>query len=257
MDNITIIETNAASITNYGMCGYKNLKNEGYLRKIEWIKRHFNKGLRYKILHSAKDGAVGGIEYIPGEYNWRAISAKGYIVIHCIYIMSRAYKGKGYGVRMLHECISDAKKENMHGVAVVTRKGTFMVGRELFIKEGFILVDTAPPDFELLVYKHTTQAPDPHFTDDSEKEIKKYSQGLVLVTSDQCPYAIKAVNEISETALNTYHSQAEIIILENACDAQKAPCAFGSFCILYDGNIIADHPISSTRFHNIMQKLLS
>jgi hypothetical protein len=41
----------------------------------------------------------------------------------------------------------------MCGVAVVTRKGPFMAGKELFVKNGVVAVDTALPDFELLVKK--------------------------------------------------------------------------------------------------------
>jgi hypothetical protein len=44
--------------------------------------------------------------------------------------------------------------------------------------------------------------------------------------------------------------------LKDAESAQKAPCAFGTFCILYNGAIISHHPISNTRFENIMAKAL-
>ncbi|NOR47352.1 MAG: GNAT family N-acetyltransferase, partial [Methanosarcinaceae archaeon] len=35
---------------------------------------------------------------------------------------------------------------------------------------------------------------------------------------------------------------------------QHSPCAFGIFCIIYNGEIISHHPISNTRFENIMKK---
>ncbi len=40
-----------------------------------------------------------------------------------------------------------------YGVAVVTRKGSFMVDSRIFLKHGFEVVDTASPDFVLLVKK--------------------------------------------------------------------------------------------------------
>jgi|GEM_PF-5231969 len=40
----------------------------------------------------------------------------------------------------------------MAGVVVVTWKGSFMAKRDIFLKIGFIVVDSAPPDFKLLVY---------------------------------------------------------------------------------------------------------
>jgi hypothetical protein len=68
------------------------------------------------------------IEYIPGEYCWRPVETSGYIFIHYIFVgFKRAYKGKGYGLLLLDECLKDAKVGNTHGVAVVTRKGAFIV----------------------------------------------------------------------------------------------------------------------------------
>ena len=43
MSKAKIIDTNETNIQNYGMCGYKSLKNEGYKRKADWIKKHLKK----------------------------------------------------------------------------------------------------------------------------------------------------------------------------------------------------------------------
>ena len=256
MNEIKIINTNSDNADNFAMCGYKNEKQGGYRRKIEWNKKRFAEGMRYKVLHSEGHGAVGGIEYIPGEFTWRAVEASGYMMIHCIYIMKKPYKGKGYGNLLLAECLKDAKKEKMNGVAVIARKGTWMAGKELYIKNGFEVVDTAPPDFELLVNRFNKKAPLPKFTGDWDKREKKYSKGLTLITSDQCPYTTKAINEISETAKSEYGFTPKIVELKSAKEAQQSPCAFGCFCILFDGKVVADHPISNTRFKNIMNKLV-
>jgi hypothetical protein len=45
---------------------------------------------------------------------------------------------------------------------------------------------------------------------------------------------------------------AIIIDLKDSESAQKSPCPFGTFCIIYEGEIISHHPISNTRFENIM-----
>jgi len=117
MNEIKIITTSPDDIGTFAMCGYKNNKQEGYRRKVEWNKKRYAEGMRYKILHSEDQGAVGGIEYIPGEFTWRAVEAAGYMMIHCVYIMKKPYKGKGYGDLLLAECLKDAKKEKMFGVA--------------------------------------------------------------------------------------------------------------------------------------------
>ncbi len=257
MENVRIIDANASNIHEYAMCGYKNIKHEGYKRKIEWLKQRFLEGMKHKVLFSQKDGAVGAIEYVPGEYTWRTVEANGYMVIHCIYIMSRKYKGKGCGELMLEECLKDAKEENMQGVAVVTRKGTWMAGKELFVKNGFDVTDKAPPDFELLAKKINKNASSPKFKGDWEKRVAKYNKGLIIFSSDQCPYTAKAVKEISETAEENYGIKPNIIELKESRDARdKSPCAFGTFCMVHNGKLIAEHPISKTRLKNIMNKLL-
>ena len=144
---IEIIDTNLGNICDYGFCGYKSIKQEGYKRKIDWLKKRFSEGMKFKVLHSVKDGDVGFIEYAPGKYTWRPVEASGYLVIDCIAIMSRKYKEKGYGSLLVEECLKDAKKDKMQGVAVVTRRGTWMAGNDLFLKNGFEVVDKAPPDF--------------------------------------------------------------------------------------------------------------
>jgi GNAT superfamily N-acetyltransferase len=256
MGKIEIADTNADNICEYGFCGYRNIKQEGYKRKIDWLKQRFSEGLKFKVLDSAKEGAVGFIEYIPGKYTWRAVEASGYMVIHCMMIISKKYRGKGYGALLLEESLKDAKKKNMHGVAVVTRKGTWMAGKGLFLKNAFEVVDQAPPDFELLVKKFKKNTPLPKFKGDWEKRLSKYGSGLTIIRSDQCPYVAKSVKEINETAQKKYGIKAKMIELKNCRQAQNAPSAFAVFGIIYNGKLFADHPISKTRFLNIMNKEL-
>jgi len=256
MERIEIIDTNEDNISNYGFCGYKDIKQEGYRRKINWLKKRFSEGMKFKVLHSTERGAVGAIEYIPGEYAWRAVDAEGYMVIHCLFIMLKKYKQKGYGSLLVEESLKDAKKKKMQGAAVVTRKGTWMAGKELFLKNGFEVVDKAPPDFELLVRRFKKIAPTPKFKKDWEKRVSKFKKGLTIIHSDQCPYCAKSVKEITETAQNKYGVKPKVIELKNARQAQNAPSPFAIFTIIYNGKLVADHPISNTRFINIMNKEL-
>ena len=256
MEGIEIIDTNSDNILEYGVCGYKNIKRAGYPEKIEWLKDRFKEGMKIKTLYSDSDGTQGMIEYIPGEYCWRPVEASGYMFIHCIFVgFKRAYKGKGYASLLLDECLKDAEKENMYGVAVVARKGSFMAGKELFVKNGFKVVDIAPPDFELLVKKFDNNAPTPKFKGDWEERQSQYDKGITIIRADQCPYTVKNVKEISETAEKTFGIKPNVVNLRNYKEAQNNPCPFGTFCILYDGKVIAHHPISKARFTNIMNKI--
>jgi hypothetical protein len=131
-----------------------------------------------------------------------------------------------------------------------------MAGKDLFVKNGFEVVDTAPPDFELLVKKFDKNAPTPKFKGAWDEKLSRYGKGLTIIRADQCPYSVKNVREISETAEKTYGIKPDIIDLKNCKEAQNSPCAFGTFCIIYEGKAIAHHPISKTRFTNIMNKIL-
>jgi N-acetylglutamate synthase-like GNAT family acetyltransferase len=256
MSEVKIIDINLNNVTGFGLCGYKNIKQEGYKRKTDWLKKRFKEGMRVKILDSQQDGSVGMIEYVPGEYAWRPVQAKGYMFIHCLFVVFKKYKAKGYGSLLVKECLKDAKSQKKHGAAVVTRKGTWMAGNELFVKLGFEVVDTAPPDFELLVKKCKKSSPSPRFKGDWDKRVHKYGKGLTIIRSDQCPYVAKSTSEILETAQHTYSIKPKVVDLENSKQAQNAPSPFGIFNIVLNGKLVADHPISNTRFVNIMKEEL-
>jgi GNAT superfamily N-acetyltransferase len=214
-------------------------------------------GLRIKTLYSEAGKTQGMIEYIPGEYCWRPVIAPGYMFIHCIFAgFKKDYKGKGYGTQLLNECIGDARKANMHGVAVVARDGTWMAKKEFFLKNGFTVVDTAPPDFQLLALRFDDSTPAPGFAPDLDEKAADYGDGLTILRSDQCPTLAKSVREISETAEKTYGIRPRIVELNDCKAAQAGPCPFGTFCIIYKGKIVAHAPISNTRFKNIMNKMV-
>ena len=239
MSEVEIIDTNADNICNYGFCAYKNIKQEGYKRKTDWLKQRFPEGMRFKVLHSTTKGDVGIIEYIPGEYTWRAIEASGYMVIHCILNIYHKYRNEGYGSLLLNECFQDAKKQNMLGVAAVTSKGPWMAGKDLFLKNGLEVADEYPPHFELLVKKFKNAA-SPKFKKDYDKKLSQYDQGLTIIHSDQCPYVVKAINEIGET-INEYGISANFIELKDCADAQNTPTPYGIFSIIYNGKLLIDH----------------
>lgn len=46
----------------------------------------------------------------------------------------------------------------------------------------------------------------------------------------------------------------QLLDLDNAVSVQNSPCPFGTFGIIYNGKVISHHPISNTRFENILIK---
>ncbi|MBT3933477.1 MAG: GNAT family N-acetyltransferase [Bacteroidetes bacterium] len=256
MNDVKLIDTNASNAHTFSMCGYKNIKQTGYQKKIEWNIAQFEKGMKYKVLFSEQDGAIGAIEYIPGEFSWRPVNAHGYYFIHCIYIMKKPYKDKSYGVKLLNSCIEDAKAQKKAGVAVLVRKGSWMASKSLFIKMGFKEVEKVEPDFDLLVLTLNDSFPIPSMKDNGFGSSTN-DKGLVIYYTDQCPYIAKSVKEITEVARDLFGISANLILIDSHEKAQRSPCAFGTFCITFSGKVVADHPVSSTRFKNIMNKILN
>jgi hypothetical protein len=249
--DIKIMDFTPENIADYGVCGYKDVEKHLELkRKVDWYKEYYPKGLRIKGLFSKSGGYQGMIEFIPGKYAHRPVNADGYNFIHCIFVgFKNEFKGKGYATQMLLDCIEEAKKQKMNGVAVVTRKGSFMAKREIFIKNGFESVDKADPDFELLVLKFDAKAKNPTFKKVSSRQ---YSDGLTIFRSAQCPYSVKNVDAIIKTA-KKMNLKVKLIEMDTVESVQNAPCAFGTFCIVNEGEVISHHPISNTRFENIIK----
>ena len=255
MADIQIFDLTPENIADYGVCGYKDVKKHLELRrKIDWIKEYHPKGLRIKALLSKKGGYQGMLEYIPGKYAHRPVEAEGYMFIHCIFVgFKKEFKGKGYASSLIDECIKEAKESNMYGVAVVTRKGSFMAQKDIFVKKGFVVVDKAEPDFQLLALKFNHKRRNPRFKD-LKRNLEKYKEGLFILRSVQCPYTEKNVNAILKSARDKFDLKANLIELTDVTAVQNSPCAFGSFCIVHNGEIVTHHPISNTRFENIMKK---
>jgi len=134
MDAMKIIDLTPENIADYGVCGYKDVNKHVELqKKIDWFNTYYKKGLRIKIAISENGSYQGMLEYIPGKYAHRPVEADGYLFIHCIWVgFKKEFKGKGYATALVRACIDEARNETMKGVAVVTRKGSFMAKDDLF-----------------------------------------------------------------------------------------------------------------------------
>ena len=258
MSQVEIIDLTPENISDYGICGYKDVKKHKELRsKIDWFKEYYSKGLTIKALISVDGSYQGMIEYIPGEYAYRPVNAKDFLFIHCVFVgFRKEYKGKGYGALLLDSCIKDAKDKGFSGVAVTTRKGSFMAGDDFFVKNGFEVVDSVKPDFNLLALGFDDSCKTPSFKKDSFKNLEKYKEGLTIIRSVQCPYTEKNVNAIIKTAKDKFGLNCNLMDIESHIIAQETPSPFGSFCMIYNGEVISHHPISNRRFENIMGKKL-
>ena len=166
---VRIVDINEENIDEEELfCKKTKKKFLGYQNKVKWIKERFKEGLKYKLLY-VKEGnnetSRGMIEYIPGEYNWRGIKADGWMVIHCLWVVGK-HKKKGYGSNLINECIKDAKGKL--GVAVVASDDSFLVSKDVFLKNGFKII--AEDGKQQLLVKQLKKGKLPKFKDNKKNE---------------------------------------------------------------------------------------
>jgi L-amino acid N-acyltransferase YncA len=240
-EDVRIVTVDASNVAEEGFFCYKSKpKSEGYRRKMAWLEERFAEGMQIKILYEGKR-SVGFVEYIPGEFAWRAVDAKGYIVVHCLWVVGSGKK-KGYGSRLLEACVREAHERQKHGVAMVTSSGNWLAGSKLLLRNGFESVDQAPPSFELLV-KKLDDAPDPAFPTDWEERLARYGSGLTVLRSDQCPYIDNGVRIVLETA-SELGIPAQVVEVEDCRQAQDlALSPYGLFGVVYEGKLLSYHYI--------------
>jgi hypothetical protein len=254
MPDFSIATVNAENVEQLGFFCVKNKKHPGYVAKSSWLRQRFEEGMRIKLLLTEDGKQAGFLEYIPGEYTWRVVHAPDYLVIHCIWVSSKKFPFRGMASALLGESLKDAESGGKQGVAVVTSDGPWMVSRDVFIKNGFELVDEAQPHYQLLV-RRTGTGPPPVFPRDLTERLST-SKGLRLFYTNQCPYVGKAVAELPAVA-ERHGIRLHLVELKEAAEArERMPSPYGVVSLLYEGRLLADHPISATRFRNILQKEL-
>jgi GNAT superfamily N-acetyltransferase len=250
-----LVDLDPENFATLPCCGMKNPAHEGRRRKNCWVKANFKKGLRAKVLLTPDNRQCGYVEYLPGEYAWRGVDARGYMFIHCVFTFRRQYQHRGVAGMMLEACVEDARKAGMHGVAVIARDQPWLAGPAVFQKNGFEKVDEAPPDYQLFVRRLNPAAANPAFRRGWEEKLKKYNRGLTIIRANQCPHSAKFADDIAEAAEKDYGLTPRVVELRSHREAQNAPTPYAVFAVILNGRLLADHQISRTRFRNIMRKL--
>jgi len=251
-----LVDVDAANLDTLPCCGVKRLDHEGRRQKTCWLKTNFKRGAKAKVLLDANGRQCGYIEYLPGEFAWRGVDAAGYLFIQCVFTYRRQYQHRGLARAMVEACVEEAREAGSNGVAALTREGPWLAGPALFLSCGFESVASAPPDYQLLVRKLRPSAPDPAIKGDWDKKLKPYAKGLTIVRSTQCPHIAKFADEIMEAAEKEYGLTPRVVEIASCRQAQQAPTPYAVFAVIYNGRVLADHPISRTRFRNIMRKIV-
>jgi hypothetical protein len=246
---LNIVEVAADNIADHpqAVC-FINPKHACYHLKVDWLKEQFQNGLVIKLLYiEGEKSLIGFIEYVPGEFCWRAIDARGYMFIHCLWTNGKKYRQQGLAARLIYEAEHDAR--DMNGIAVITSDASFMANRDIFLKNGYSAI--AESGKEQLLAKRFKDGPQPSIND-WKNELKKY-RGLTILYSRQCPWVARFMEDV-KPFLKANSLEPQIIELSTAQQAQQAPSLYGVFNLIYDGKLLADRYISTTRFQNIVRK---
>jgi GNAT superfamily N-acetyltransferase len=230
-------------------CKMSQRSNPGYERKLAWLERRFAEGLFIRLLDLSQGGR-GFIEYLPGEYAWRPVKAAGYMFIHCLWVVGSS-KGKGYASRLLHDCIADAKRRRMKGVAMLARKGNWLLSPGFLLHHGFENAAVADPDFQLMVLQFGKVSL-PSMPSDWEARARRFGAGLTIVRSDQCPYLDDGVNHALKVA-RARGLKTRVVELASAAEVRRrAPSPYGVFSLVLDGRVLSHH----YRLENELRALL-
>jgi len=244
-----IVEVTEENLADHpGAICFINQKNEYYDLKVGWLKDQFKLGMRIKLIYiEGEKSPKGFIEYVPGEFCWRPVKAKGYMFIHCLWTHDKKFRNSGLGKKLIDEAENDAS--GMNGVTVLTSDGSFMVKSKIFLKKGYKLIATSGKD-QLLV-KQFRNAPLPVFNK-TGLDLNNY-KGLTIIYSKQCPWVARFIEEV-KPLLERENLKPDYIEIKTHTDAQNAPSLYGVFNLIYDGKLLADRYISTTRFLNIINK---
>jgi ribosomal protein S18 acetylase RimI-like enzyme len=247
-----LVSVNEHNLSDYpDVICFINPKHRFFPLKLEWLRERFAEGLQIKLLYvKGQKKAAGFIEYVPGDFAWRAVSAKGYMFIHCLYVYPNDNKNLGYGSRLIEECLADAKAQGFAGAAVMVSKGAFMADSGVFLKNGFTSTQTDDAGNTLLV-KQFNDAPMPAFN--KSNGFDEGYRGLYILYSRQCPWVARLIEEINESGI-AEKLNIKIREIKTAAEAQQAPSFCSVFNFMHNGKVLADRYVSLTRFKNILKQ---
>ena len=251
MKSPEILEITEANLDEVGLfCCMSKPESEMYKQKVDWMRARFSEGLRYKII---ANGGRGFIEYIPGEVAWRGIHAPRYMVIHCLWVVGKA-KGHGCGKALLVDCIADAKRAGMLGVAVVTARHQLgLADTRFFLNQGFQVVAQAPPNLDLATLKFKS-GQDPEFLGDWDAKLKALGGELRVVYTSQCPFALGLADGMLKLA-KAEGIPIQTVHLDSTSDVRReAPSAYGTFAVTANGHILSHlyHRMTAARLKTLM-----
>ncbi|MFZ4465193.1 MAG: YoaP domain-containing protein [Bacteroidales bacterium] len=130
--------------------------------------------------------------------------------------------------------------------------GPWMANKSLFEKNNFEIFERLDR-FELMVKSFYKKEAKPSFFDWTKQQ--SHFTGWNLIYSDQCPWHERSITDLQQSAIDN-GIELNVTKLRTAKEAQYAPSGFGTFSLVKDGKLLADHYISKTRFENILRQVV-
>jgi N-acetylglutamate synthase-like GNAT family acetyltransferase len=242
---------NNQNLDRLGFFCYKSKrKSKGYAKKQVWLRDRLAEGLRLHMVY--EDGVSKGfVESIPGRHAWRAVKARDYLFIHCIWVVGKA-KGKGYGTILIEKCIQDASEMGLNGVAVLASEETWLTDRRFFAEAGFEVIATAAPAFSLMALS-TRDGHRPSLPSNWQERIDALGPDLTLAYADQCPY-IDRMKQAIHTVADSLKIQAREVCFTSSKDVQtRSPSPYGVFNVVFRGENIASHPVGTDALQALVE----
>jgi GNAT superfamily N-acetyltransferase len=249
MPEATLEKVGPGNLAPCGIGCITNPKHLGHDPKVEWLQERFAEGLRFLLFRDGKGKPLAFLEYVPGEYAWRPVDAKGWLFVHCLWVYSAGQKVGGLGSRLIQACVEEARQVGVRGVAAMVSEGPWMAGRQVFLNNGFEPIAQADR-FELVIHR-LEEGPAPRFRDITAN-LARY-KGLHIVYGAQCPMLPKSVSDLSEMAAE-HGLELNVTVLDSPEEAQHAPSYYGVFNLVWNGKLLSDHYVSKGRFRNILRK---
>ena len=216
-------------------CAFSDKKCvQGYQKKKDWLKAEFKNGYQFRKLDVR--GKVF-IEYVPIEYSWLPIDGKNFMVINCFWVSGR-FKGQGYGKQLLEQCKADAK--GMDGIIAVSsdKKRPFMSDPKFLKRQGFEIIDEAPPFFKLLGLKLNPEAIFPKFKATAKQGRCPNKEGITVYYSDTCPFNDYYVNQVMQAYAEKKNIPLTIHHLKSQQEGRQMPIPWILHSIFYKGEFV-------------------
>lgn len=232
-------------------CAISNNKDPQVSSKKAWLSERLDEGLVF--LRSVERGKCF-IEYIPAENAWVPIEAGGYMHINCFWV-SGSLKGHGYSNELLNSCIEDAKAQGRKGLTVISspKKMPFLSDPKYLAYKGFLVADTAEPNFTLMYLPFEENAPVPKFREQAKRPHIS-ENGFVLYYTNGCPFTAKYVPVI-EACAEQNGIPFKSIHIESREAAQNAPAAWTNYALFYNGEYVTNEILSEKKFLALAEKL--